>query len=60
MTDEQLIEDLTVMITADREHLGKHLDRGDRVLAHNFVDSIIDNTRRLENVRRHQGLSAVL
>lgn len=55
MTDAQYAEDLKVMIQADMGHMIKHLSRGDRVLAHQFVDSIIDNTRELENVLRKMG-----
>ncbi len=60
MTDEQLIEDLKVMIQADGGHLARALTTCHREHAHGFVDSIIDNMRRLENVERHRGLSAVL
>jgi protein associated with RNAse G/E len=43
-------DDLRVMIRADQDHLVKAVDRGDRVLAHGFVDSIIDNQRELEDL----------
>lgn len=57
MTKEQYIEDLKVSIAADREHLAKAIDRGDRVLAHGFVDAIINNQRELED---QTGVAAVL
>lgn len=49
MTKEQYIADLKVMIEADAGHLAEALLRGDRVIAHGFVDSIIDNRRELED-----------
>lgn len=52
MTTEQLIEDLKVMIEADAGHLAGALLQGDRVLAHGFVDAIIDNRRQLEDLSR--------
>jgi acetyl-CoA carboxylase beta subunit len=52
MTLEQLIIDLDIMIKADAGHLVAALENGDRVLAHGFVDSIIDNSRQKEDVER--------
>jgi hypothetical protein len=45
----RLIDDYEAMIKADREHLAKALARGDRVIAHGYVDSIIDNRRLIED-----------
>lgn len=42
--------DLVAMIRADRRHLATALDEGARVNAHHFVDAIVDNTRRLEDL----------
>lgn len=52
MTTEQLIKDLEVMIKADTEHLAKAIEQDDRVLAHGFVDSIINLKRELEDLRK--------
>lgn len=52
MNDKQLAEDLRVMIKADREHLAEALAAGHRVQAHEFVDSIIENQRQLEDLNR--------
>lgn len=46
-----LLVDLPVMIEADKEHLAKAVERGDRTHAHRFVDAIIDNQRQLEDLR---------
>jgi hypothetical protein len=51
MTDEQEIIDLKEMIPADAGHLAEYLASGHRVLAHQMVDAIIDNTRRLEDLQ---------
>lgn len=50
MTKEQMIEDLKVMIIADREHFEEALRNGKRVQAHGFVDAIIDNVRKLQDL----------
>ena len=52
MTNERLIKDLKVMIKADTEHLMKAVEQGNRVLAHRFVDSIIETRRELEDLTR--------
>jgi hypothetical protein len=52
MTNAQYIEDLKVMIEADAKHLAEALSTGHRVQAHGFVDSIIDNSRILEDLQR--------
>lgn len=52
MTNEQLIEDLKTAITADAQHLANALAKGQRDIAHGFVDSIIDNTRQLEDLQK--------
>jgi hypothetical protein len=63
MTNAQYIEDLKVMIEADAKHLAQALATGHRVQAHGFVDSIIDNSRILEDLqieaqkRASQGLA---
>jgi hypothetical protein len=44
--------DLKVMIEADAGHLARALERGERVNAKTFVDAIIDNRRRLEDIER--------
>lgn len=44
--------DLRVMIEADAGHLARALERGERVNAKTFVDAIIDNRRRLEDIER--------
>lgn len=41
---------LTRMIAADRAHLLRAVSRGDRVHAHQFVDSIIDLQNQLEDI----------
>jgi hypothetical protein len=43
-------DDLRIMIKADQDHLVKAVDHGDRVLAHGFVDAIINNQRELEDL----------
>jgi hypothetical protein len=52
MSPEQMITDLKVMIEADARHLATYLAQGDRVLAHQAVDAIIDNSRELEDWQR--------
>jgi hypothetical protein len=44
--------DLKVMIGADAGHLARALERGERVNAKTYVDAIIDNRRRLEDIER--------
>ena len=50
MTKEQLIEDFRIMIEADRGHLLKALENGERFNAHRFVDAIIDTQQELEDL----------
>lgn len=50
LTDDQYAADLRVMIEADAGHLAQAILNGNRVLAHQFVDSIIDNRRALEDL----------
>lgn len=50
MNKDQLIADLKVMIEADKKHLATAIERGDRVHAHQFVDSIIENSRALQDL----------
>lgn len=50
MTTEELAEDLKVMVEADIQHLMRALERGDRALAHGFVDAIINNRRQMEDL----------
>ena len=47
ITKEQQAAEYREMIQANAEHLRKALKHGDRVLAHGFVDAIIDNSRLL-------------
>jgi hypothetical protein len=49
-TKDQLAEDFRIMIKADTEHLADALKGGNRVLAHGFVDAIIDTCRELEDL----------
>lgn len=51
-TKQDEIEDLKVMIEADTGHLATELLAGNRVIAHQIVDAIIDNKRRLEDLTR--------
>lgn len=50
MTKEQLIEDYKVMAKANMEHLMDALSKGHRTLAHQHVDGVIDNVRRLQDL----------
>jgi hypothetical protein len=49
-SDEWLAGEYTEMIKADAGHLAEALRRGDRTLAHGFVDSIINRSRDLEDL----------
>lgn len=49
---QRLARDYQDMIEADAKHLVKALENGDRVIAHRFVDAIINNRRLLENLYR--------
>lgn len=51
MTDEQYARDLTEMIESDVKRLAEHLANGDRVLAHQFVDQVINRSRELEDLK---------
>lgn len=50
MTKDQEIAELKAMIEADKGHLATELERGNVVLAHKCVDSIIDLQRGLEDL----------
>lgn len=51
MTDsKRQADDLKAMIKADRKHLKKALDQGNRNAALMYVDSIIFNQRQLKDI----------
>jgi hypothetical protein len=52
MRMEQLseAEELKVMIESDRGHLLTAIARGDRAIAHDLLDAVINNQRRLEDI----------
>lgn len=49
---DRYVDDLKAMIEADAGHLADALAKGNRVIAHQYVDAIIDNRRKLEDLAR--------
>lgn len=52
MTNEELVEDLKVMIEADRKNMDEAITRGWPVEAHRHLDALMENTRQLEDLQR--------
>jgi hypothetical protein len=47
MENKEYIEDLKVMIGADKKHLAKNVEAGNRVVARQLADALVDNQREL-------------